>query len=267
MDAVAFPSRFRTVFLSDLHLGSRGCQAELVLDFLSTVDCATLYLVGDIVDGWRLSRGWFWPAAHDAVAQRVLQLARRGVRVVYVPGNHDEFAKRYCGLTFGGVEVLRDTVHVAADGRRYLVTHGDDFDGVVLRARWLALFGDWAYRALLRANTLWNICRRRMGLGYWSFAAFLKGHVRQASAFVDDFERALARAARERGCEGVVCGHIHHPALRDIDGVRYVNDGDWVESCTAAVEHACGRMEILHWGREPAMVQEARRAGAEAASV
>ena len=264
MDAIAFPRRYRTVFISDLHLGSRGCQAEMVLEFLDHVECKTLYLVGDVIDGWRLKTGWFWPPAHDAVAQRILRLARHGVRVVYIPGNHDEFAKPYCGALMAGVELVREAVHEAADGRRYLVVHGDDFDGVVLQAKWLAHLGDRAYRALLRANTLWNRARQRMGLGYWSFAAFLKSKVKTAANFISDFESALAAEARSRGCDGVVCGHIHKAEIRPIDGVLYVNDGDWVESCTAVVEHADGRLEVLHWptireALRPAPTREAAR--------
>ncbi len=247
MNAFAFPHRYRSVFISDLHLGARGCQAELLLDFLMSTECESLYLVGDIVDGWRLKTGWFWPRAHDAVAQHLLALARRGVRVVYVPGNHDAFARAFYGEHLGGIVVTEETVHEAADGKRYLVTHGDLYDGVVTRAKWLAVMGDWAYRALLRANTAWNRARRTFGLGYWSFAAWLKGKVKQAGSFIDDFERTLAEEARGRGLDGVICGHIHRAQTRDIDGVLYVNDGDWVESCTAVVEHACGRLELIDW--------------------
>ena len=247
MDAYAFRRRYRAVFISDLHLGARGCQAELLLDFLQTVECEQLYLVGDVVDGWRLKTGWHWPQAHDGVAQHLLGLARRGVRVVYVPGNHDEFARAFYGVHLGGVIVEPETVHEAADGRRYLVTHGDLYDHVVRRAKWLAVLGDWSYRALLRANTHWNRARRRMGLGYWSFAAWLKAQVKEAGSFIDDFERALADEARRRGLDGVICGHIHKAGTRDIDGVAYVNDGDWVESCTAALERPDGTIEIVRW--------------------
>ena len=247
MDAYAYRRRYRAVFISDLHLGARGCQAELLLDFLQTVECEQLYLVGDVVDGWRLKTGWYWPDAHDAVAQHLLGLARRGVKVTYVPGNHDEFARAFYGVHLGGVTVEAETVHQGADGRRYLVTHGDLYDHVVTRAKWLAVMGDWAYRALLRANTQWNKARRRMVLGYWSFAAWLKGRVKQAGSFIDDFERALADEARRRGLDGVICGHIHKAEVRDIGGVVYINDGDWVESCTAACERPDGGIEIVRW--------------------
>jgi UDP-2,3-diacylglucosamine pyrophosphatase LpxH len=238
----------RTAFISDIHLGTKGCQAELLLEFIRELDCETLYLVGDIVDGWKMAAGgWVWPQAHNDVVQKVLRMSRKGVRVIYVPGNHDDRLRDFCGAHFGGVEVARDAIHLAADGRRYLVTHGDEFDGVVQHAKWLAFVGDRAYRALLAANTHLNRLRRAMGLGYWSLSAFLKVRVKNALQFIEDFEGALAEEARRRGVDGVICGHIHKAEMRQIDGVTYINDGDWVESCTAAVEHADGRFEIVHW--------------------
>ena len=250
MDDAAVPVfRYRTVFISDVHLGTRGCQAELLLDFIRHIDCQTLYLVGDIIDGWRLKSGWYWPQAHNDVVQKVLRMARKGVRVVYVPGNHDEFARQFGGLHFGGVEILHDDIHETFDGRRLLVMHGDHFDGVVRYARWLALFGDWAYTIVLTLNTLFNRVRRRLGFGYWSLSAYLKGKVKNAIKFIDDFEGAVAEEARRRGVDGVVCGHIHKAELRETHGVLYANDGDWVESCTALVEHPDGRLEIVEWGK------------------
>jgi UDP-2,3-diacylglucosamine pyrophosphatase LpxH len=241
--------RVRAAFISDVHLGTRGCQAELLLDFIKHVECDVLYLIGDIVDGWRLKGGWYWPQAHNDVVQKILRLARKGVKVVYVPGNHDEFARAYCGATFGGVKLVHDAVHTTADGRKLLIVHGDEFDGVVGYAKGLALLGDWAYGAALTLNTWFNLARRRLGFGYWSLSAYLKNRVKNAVRFIDDFERALAEEARRRGCQGVVCGHIHKAAIRDVDGVLYCNDGDWVESCTALVEHPDGRLEILEWAR------------------
>jgi len=239
----------RTIFISDIHLGTRGCQAALLLDFIKSVECETLYLVGDIVDGWKMKSGWRWPQAHSDVVQKILRLARKGVTVIYVPGNHDDRVRDFCGVHFGGVVVARDAIHLAADGRRYLVTHGDEFDGIVNQAKWLAYLGDYSYRALLTLNTRWNALRRRLGLGYWSLSAFVKLKVKNAVQFIDDFERAVAEEARRRGVDGVICGHIHHAEIRDIDGIMYVNDGDWVESCTAAVEHFDGRIEILDWAK------------------
>ena len=249
-DAAHLPTfRYRTVFVSDVHLGTRGCQAELLLDFIRHMECETLYLVGDIIDGWRLKSGWYWPQAHNDVVQKVLRLARKGVRVVYVPGNHDEFARDYCQMHFGGVELVMDAVHQTADGRRLLVVHGDHFDGVILYAKWLALLGDWAYAIVLWLNTWFNRVRRRLGFGYWSLSAFLKGKVKNAVQFIADFEAAVADEARRRGLDGVVCGHIHKADVRDVQGVLYANDGDWVESCTALVEHFDGQLEVIQWAK------------------
>ncbi|MFC3069311.1 UDP-2,3-diacylglucosamine diphosphatase [Phenylobacterium soli] len=239
--------RCRTAFISDVHLGTKGCQAEQLLEFIRVLDCETLYLVGDIVDGWKMKSGWFWPQAHNDVVQKILRLARKGVKVVYVPGNHDDRVRDFCGVHFGGVVVARDAIHEAADGKRYLVTHGDEFDGVIQHARWLAFLGDWGYRALLGLNTHFNRLRHVMGLGYWSLSAYVKHRVKNAVAFIDKFEAAMVEEARRRGVQGVICGHIHHAEMRDIDGVAYVNDGDWVESCTAVVERFDGGLEVVRW--------------------
>ena len=239
--------RFRAVFISDVHLGTRGCQADLLLDFIRCMECDAPYLVGDIIDGWKLKGGWFWPQSHNDVVQKVLRLARKGVSVTYIPGNHDDRARDFCGVHFGGVVVARDAIHETADGRRLLVTHGDEFDGVLRHARWLAFLGDQAYRALLSANTLFNRARRRLGFGYWSLSAFLKTRVKNALQFIEDYETAVTDEARRRGVDGVICGHIHKAEMRYIDGLLYINDGDWVESCTALVEHMDGRLEILEW--------------------
>jgi UDP-2,3-diacylglucosamine pyrophosphatase LpxH len=241
---------YRAVFISDIHLGTRGCKAEFLLDFLKQTSCERLYLVGDVVDGWRLKRAWYWPQAHNDVVQKLLRKARKGTRVIYVPGNHDEAFRDYCGVHFGGVEVRSDDVYETPEGRRFLVTHGDAFDGIVRYRRWLALLGDWAYNAALALNTWVNRLRRRLGFGYWSLSAFLKLKVKNAVQFIADFEQAVADEARRRGVDGVICGHIHHAEIRDIDGIAYMNDGDWVESCTALVEHPDGRFEILRWAEE-----------------
>jgi UDP-2,3-diacylglucosamine pyrophosphatase LpxH len=241
--------RYRSVFISDVHLGTRGCQAELLLDFIRHLECEHLYLVGDIIDGWKMKSGWFWPQSHNDVVQKVLRLARKGVAVTYVPGNHDDRVRDFCGVHFGGVVVARDAIHETADGRRFLVTHGDEFDGVVQHAKWLAFLGDWAYRSVLAANTLVNRLLRRLGFGYFSVSAFLKTRVKNALQFIENFEAAVAEEARRRGVDGVICGHIHKAEMRDIDGIAYVNDGDWVESCTALVEHPDGRLEILEWAK------------------
>lgn len=239
--------KMRTVWISDIHLGTRGCNAEMLLDFLASIECETLYLVGDIVDGWRLSRGWYWPDAHNEVIRRILKMAHRGTRVVLIAGNHDEMLRPYAGMSFGGVELALEAVHVTADGRRLLVTHGDGFDGVVLYARWLAFLGDQAYSILLRANRWFNVARRQLKLPYWSLSAYMKKRVKNAVQFVCDFEEAVAHAARDMGVDGVVCGHIHCAEIRQIGEVTYYNDGDWVESCTALVEDFDGAITIVDW--------------------
>jgi len=239
----------RTAFISDLHLGTRGCQADLLPDFIRELECDTLYLIGDIIDGWKMKSGLYWPQSHNDVVQKVLRLARKGVKVVYVPGNHDDFGRQFCGVHFGGVIVAKDDIHVTADGRRFLVTHGDEFDGVVQHAKWLAFLGDWAYRTLLATNTWFNRIRRLMGFGYWSLSAFLKVKVKNALQFIENFEEAIAEEARRRGVDGVICGHIHKAEMRDIGGILYINDGDWVESCTAVVERHDGTLEIIDWSK------------------
>ncbi len=239
--------RYRTIFLSDLHLGARGAQAHLLLDFLKHNDADQIYLVGDIVDGWKLKNGWYWPQAHNDVVQKLLRKARKGVRVIYVPGNHDEFARDYAGLTFGGVEVIEEAVHETADGKKMLVIHGDQFDIVVRNARWLAFLGDWAYDLAIVANTWLNRARRLFGVGYWSLSAWAKMKVKNAVNFIGDFEKTLAAEAGRRGVDGVICGHIHHATIKTIEGVLYLNTGDFVESCTAIVEHDGGGFEIIHW--------------------
>ncbi len=239
--------RYRTLFLSDLHLGTRGCQAHLILDMLRHVEADTIYLVGDILDGWRLRSGWYWPQAHNDVVQKLLRKVRRGARMVFVPGNHDEFARQFFGLTFGGIEIKRQAIHAAADGKRYLIIHGDEFDVVVRHSKWLAFFGDWAYETALFVNTHFNAARRALGLPYWSFSAWAKLKVKNAVNFIGSFEKELAGEARRQGVDGVVCGHIHHAVIRDIDGVIYVNTGDFVESCSLVVEHFDGRLEVMRW--------------------
>jgi UDP-2,3-diacylglucosamine pyrophosphatase LpxH len=243
--AEAATLRFRTVFISDIHLGTPGCQAEALLAFLRDVECETLYLVGDIIDGWQLRRSWYWPQAHNDVVQKLLRKARKGTRVIFVPGNHDEFARKYLHHNFGGVDVMDEAMHHTADGRKLWVTHGDHFDGVIQCAKWLAYVGDRAYEFTLKVNSWFNRARARMGLPYWSLSRYLKLKVKRAVSYVSDFETAVAREARKRGADGVVCGHIHHAEMRMIEGVLYCNDGDWVESLTALVEHADGRLEIL----------------------
>ena len=242
------PSRHhRTIVISDTHLGTRGCKAQMLADFLAHNECQTLFLVGDIVDGWQLKRRWFWDAMHDAVVAQILRKVDGGTRVIFVPGNHDEFARDYAGRLFGGIEIINETIHETADGKRLLVLHGDRFDGVVTNAKWLAHLGDWAYGVTLRWNDWLFRARRALGLPYWSLSAWLKHKVKNAVEYISAFEELVAAEARRRGADGVVCGHIHHAEIRMIGDVLYLNDGDWVESCSALVEDARGNMEILRW--------------------
>lgn len=241
------PQRFRTLFISDLHLGTKGAQAEALLEFLKQHEADTIYLVGDIIDGWRLRSSWYWPQHHNDVVQKLLRQARKGARIVYVPGNHDEFLREFCGNLFGSIEVCDSLVHEAADGRRYLVIHGDAFDMVVRHARWLAFLGDWAYVMALALSTRINVVRRRMGFTYWSLSAWAKARVKNAVNYIGNFEETLAAEAARHEVDGVICGHIHSAAIRDFEGFTYINTGDWVESCTAVVEHENGRMELIHW--------------------
>ncbi|MCO5071495.1 MAG: UDP-2,3-diacylglucosamine diphosphatase [Rhizobiaceae bacterium] len=252
------PRNYRTLFLSDVHLGTRGAQVGALLEFLKHHDADTIYLVGDIIDGWRLRQSWYWPQQHNDVVQKLLRKARKGARIVYIPGNHDEFLREYCGTAFGGVEIRDTAIHEAADGKRYLVIHGDIFDVVVRHARWLAFLGDWAYEVAMWLSRRINFIRRRMGLTYWSLSAWAKQKVKHAVNFIGKFEETLAAEARREGVDGVICGHIHSAALRSIDGLSYINTGDWVESCTAAVEHFDGRIEIIQWSEESTALNEQR---------
>ncbi len=237
----------RTLFVSDLHLGARAFQADAFLDFLRHYEANTIYLVGDIVDFWSLRRSPRWLQSHNDVLQKLLRKARKGTRIVFVPGNHDEAMRGYCGMSFGAIEILHDAVHVAADGRRYLVMHGDEFDVVVRYAKWLAFLGDRSYEFALWCNRPFNLIRRWFGFGYWSLSGYLKLRVKTAVNFIGEFEHAIAAEAKRRKVEGVICGHIHHMSDRMIDGVRYLNCGDWVESCTAIAEDFDGTLHQIQW--------------------
>jgi UDP-2,3-diacylglucosamine pyrophosphatase LpxH len=239
--------RFRSIFISDVHLGTPGCRADHLLEFLRQTESDHLYLVGDIVDGWQMKRRWYWHQSHNDVVQKVLRKARKGTRVTYIAGNHDEALRHFLGLAFGGIEIRDECVHVTADGRRFLVTHGDLFDAVVQRARWLAHLGDILYGVALKLNRGFNHMTARLGGSYWSLSQFLKHRVKNAVTYMTDFEEALAHEAGRRGFDGVVCGHIHRAEIRDIGGVLYCNDGDWVESLTALVELECGELRIVDW--------------------
>ncbi|MBU1253025.1 MAG: UDP-2,3-diacylglucosamine diphosphatase [Alphaproteobacteria bacterium] len=242
--------KFRTIWISDIHLGTKGCNAAMLIDFLDHTDSETMYLVGDIIDGWRLKKKFYWPPEHNDIVWRVLKRARRGTRIVYIPGNHDEMVRPFCGMNFGGVEIKRADVHTTADERRLLVLHGDEFDTIMLAHRWLAFVGDALYHVMMGLNGWVNAVRKGLGLPYWSLSKAAKHKVKNAVEFISKYEEVVARAASERGVDGVVCGHIHTAEMRDFDGIAYYNDGDWVEGCNALVEHFDGTMEILHWSDE-----------------
>lgn len=239
--------QLRSVFISDLHIGIRGCQAEDVIGFLKSVDCDYLYLMGDIFDLWNIGSRPYWRKEFNKIVEIVLKKARKGVQVIYIPGNHDEKVRQFCGISIGNIHVQRDAVHETADGQRYYVCHGDDFDVVSQYARWLACLGHSSYEILLGVNRVFNWVRRRCGFKYWSLSAFVKFKVKRAVNFIGAYEEALIGQARRKGFDGVICGHIHHPELRHRQGLIYCNTGDWVESLSAIVEHPCGRLELVRW--------------------
>jgi UDP-2,3-diacylglucosamine pyrophosphatase LpxH len=241
--------RVRALFISDFHLGTRSAQAGQLLEFLKHCEADIIYLVGDIVDFWKVRRGPHWPQSHNDVLQKLLRKVRKGTRIVFIPGNHDEGLRDYCGMHFGGIEILHRCTHTTATGKRYAVMHGDEFDVVVRTAKWLAFLGDRGYEAALWLNNPLNWIRRYLGLGYWSLSAYLKYRVKTAVSFIGAFEEAVAAEARRHACDGIICGHIHHPADRHIHGVHYLNCGDWVESCTAIGETHAGTFEIIDWHR------------------
>lgn len=249
MNTNASPARrhYRAIWISDVHLGFKGSRAELLLDFLDATDSDYLFLVGDIIDVWSMRKTFYWPQAHNDVIRAILAKARNGTRVIYIPGNHDEIFRDYVGEVFGRLEIHRDYVHTTADGRRLLILHGDEFDSVVKCSPWLARLGSLAYGWLIRANRYLNSVRRHFGFPYWSLANYLKHRVKNAVNYISSFENAVLREARERRVQGVVCGHIHRAEIHRMDGITYCNDGDWVESCTALVESAEGKLELLSW--------------------
>ncbi len=242
--------RYRAIWISDVHLGTRGCNAAMLIDFLDHVDSDVMYLVGDIIDGWALKKRFYWPDSHNDIVWRVLKRAKRGTEIVYIPGNHDEMFRQFAGLHFGGVHIRRQAVHETADGRRLLVLHGDEFDAITMSHRWLAHLGDAAYEMMMALNRWVNFGRRAMGLPYWSLSKYAKQKVKNAVSFISKFEEIVAHEAGSRGVDGVIAGHIHKAEIRAIQGIDYYNDGDWVEGCTALVEHYDGTMEILHWAEE-----------------
>jgi len=248
MDQLVSPTQhYRAIFISDLHLGTRRTQSDLLLDFLRKTESQYLYLVGDLIDSWSLRKSWYWDQKQNDIIQKLLRKARKGTRVIYLPGNHDDNFREFCGHRFGRVAVLNETVHHSANGKRYLVLHGDKFDSVIYFATWLAKLGDWAYERIMDVNWIVMYLRRKLGYGPWSLSAYLKHKVKKAVEFVSRFETVVVREALARNCQGVICGHIHTPDNRLIEDIHYLNDGDWVESCTALVEHFDGSWEIIKW--------------------
>jgi UDP-2,3-diacylglucosamine pyrophosphatase LpxH len=240
------PNRFRAAWISDAHLGTRGCNATALLDFLRENDFGTLYIVGDLIDIWSLRRGIYWPQQHNDVIQKILRKARKGTRVIYIPGNHDELVASFCG-TYGNIEIKQNAIHVTACGERVLVIHGHELDTVVQNVKWLAFAGDLGYQFLLSLNPLINFVRRRFGLGYWSLSAYAKRRVKDAVSFIGRFEAAVAHYAERYQVDGVLCGHIHSAAIREFGKVSYYNSGDWVESCTALVENDDGMIALVNY--------------------
>lgn len=250
--------RFRSVWISDTHLGNRECKAEYLLDFLRNTECEYLYLVGDIIDVWSLKRyGFYWPQSHNNVIRTILGKAKHNTRVIYIPGNHDEVFREYDGMQFGNLEIHNICIHETADGRRLLMMHGDEVDSAIRCSRLLGYLGDRGYDLLLYVNRWLNLLRRKFGAPYWSIATYLKHKVKNAVNAISDFEHAVTHAARKYDVDGLVCGHIHHAEMRQIDDILYCNDGDWVENCTAMVEHMDGSLEILHWSEQVSSMKQA----------
>lgn len=247
--------KFKSVFISDVHLGTRGSQASSLVDFIKIIDADSIYLVGDIVDFWKIRRGPLWPQSHNDVVQKLLRKVRKGAQIIFIPGNHDEALRDFCGHNFGGIQILRDTIHTCVDGKKFKVMHGDEFDVVVRYAKWLAFLGDRSYRFLLYLNTPLNWVRRHLGLGYWSLSGYLKNRVKTAVNFIGEFEMSLVDHAKSENVDGIICGHVHNPSDKMIEGIRYINCGDWVESCTAIVETHSGEFHLIRWNETVGGIQ------------
>lgn len=242
-----YPHSVRSIWISDTHLGFRGCQAELLLNFLHSVHSNNLFLVGDIIDCWSLKRNFYWPQTHNNIIRTILGKAKHGTKVVYIPGNHDELFREYCGNVFGNVEIHKQYIHTTANGRRLLILHGDEFDSIVTHSRLLANIGSHAYGILIKLNVVVHFFRKLFNFTYWSLASHLKHKVKNAVNYISNFEQALTNVAAEKKVDGVVCGHIHHAQISEVNGVLYCNDGDWVESCTALIETHDGQLHLLRW--------------------
>jgi UDP-2,3-diacylglucosamine pyrophosphatase LpxH len=238
---------YKTVFISDVHLGTKMSQADKLLDFFKTFECEKMYLVGDIIDGWAMNRSKYWPQSHNDVIQKLLRRARKGTEIIYIPGNHDEFMRDFCDFEFGHIILSKESVHVGVDGKLYYVTHGDQFDAVITHAKWLSHIGSWAYDVSIIINIYLNKIRKLFGMPYWSLSSYLKQTVKESVNFIGDYESTLSNYVKSKKLNGVICGHIHHANISDMDGIQYMNCGDWVESCTALIEHHNGKFEIVKW--------------------
>ena len=238
---------YKTIWISDLHLGTRGCRSDMILEFIKYTQSEKLYLVGDIIDGWALKNSLYWPQMHNDIVQKILRKARHGTKVFYIAGNHDEMLRSFMPISFGAVQVCNQLIHEMVDGRKFLVINGDQFDGVIRSAKWLSILGSIAYEVLIKFNRYLNIAREIMGKEYWSLSKYLKHKVKNAVKFMSDYEQLVSNYVKKKNVDGIICGHIHHPAIQDMQGVQYINDGDWVESCTALVEHFDGSLELIYW--------------------
>ncbi len=238
---------YRSIWISDFHLGTRGCQSELLLEFIKHTQSEKLYLVGDIIDGWALKNTWYWPQSHNDVVQKILRKARHGAEVFYISGNHDEVMRGFVPVNFGGVSILNQIIHETVDKKKYLVVHGDQFDGIIQCAKWLAMLGSITYDFLIYFNRYINFFRKKLGYEYWSLSNYLKFTVKNAVKFVSEYEKLVCNYAKQFKVEGIICGHIHHANMQSMNGIHYINDGDWVESCTALVEHFDGKLELINW--------------------
>ncbi|MAJ57479.1 MAG: UDP-2,3-diacylglucosamine hydrolase [Candidatus Pelagibacter sp.] len=239
--------QYKSIWISDIHLGTKGCQADMVLEFIKYTRSENLYLVGDIVDGWALKKNWYWPQQHNDVIQKILRKARHGTRVFYLAGNHDEILRKFIPINLGNVEILNQLIHEGINGKKYWVVHGDQFDGIIRYAKWLSVLGSFAYETLISFNRYLNYFRRRLGKEYWSLSKYLKHKVKNAVQFISEFETMVVETAKKQKADGVICGHIHNPTIEEIKNIEYKNCGDWVESCTALVEHFDGKFELVNW--------------------
>ena len=250
-------THYPAVWISDVHLGYKDCQAQYLLDFLNAIECDVLYLVGDIVDLWSMKRQFFWHPSHYDVLALIQQKAKDGTRVIYIPGNHDETFRQYADESLFGIEVHQQYIHTTKANKRFLLLHGDDFDSATRYNKLISIAGDAGYDLLLFLNRWTNRVRRLFGGHYWSLASWIKARVHKAREAIDAFEKAAIHEAKKQGVDGIICGHIHHPAVKVVDGILYCNDGDWIENCTALVENDCGRIELLHWSETQKVIHSA----------